>query len=507
MNRIEVELSDNVIDVIRKIRRANFSDIQLSIPKSSVLFENSLNLKLIRKEAEISGKIINFETLDPVGMNLIKLLDQQESPVPENLNFVSPSAQLSNAKTTLPKFSLPRPNLDFLQGIQGIKGKGLLLIIPILLVLVVGVYFLVFKLPTAKVGLAVSSQPLVKSVTIVLSTGVSAVDFDKRIVPGKVQETSFTSSSDSEVTGTKQVGDPAKGKITIYNKTSTAKTFAKGTSVSLVVDKETLKYLLDAAVTVPQASISESATINGKADVAVTSESFGPKYNLDDKKTLKVDGFSSSDYSAVTNGKITGGTTKTVKVVAAADLTGLSDSLFNSSKAGAASDLKKKLSAGNTLIDSAVIYKKTSEVFDKKVGDAADTLNLTQTLSASGIYYSKNDLQKLLDKLLTEFVPAGFELSEKDTSTEVGLLTTVAGTTLPAELQLEVKIKAYVVPKVDSAEIRKTLAGGSIDDGKKYLAGIKNIQSYNIELWPQFLTFLNRFPAKEEKIEVEVTRE
>ncbi len=501
MERIEVSINEDVLDVIRKIRTSPSSEVEIFIPENSVLFENSLNLKLLEKEASKSGKNINFLTDDPVGKNLIEMLDPTESErVNEEAQFISekrfetPIVKVP-FKIALPALALPK--LHFNMKWFGLLGILILICLPL--------YFLLWVLPFAKVILVVNSQPLVKSVTVKLSTSQLSADAKGRVVPGRVLEASISATGQTETTGEKLVGEKAKGEVTIYNKTVNDKKFSKGTTISLVSTKEALKFLLDEEVTVSKRTEATPSYEPGKKKVKVTAFDIGSKYNLADSKNFKIGSLDTDDYIAINDSDFSQGSSKTVKAVSQEDRNRLSESAFSSGKTDALNSLKGKLSKGQKLLDSTVVYKKVSETFDKNLLDEADKLSVTQSISSSGIYYLVSDLQTLLDALLNEFVPEGFELSKKDSEIEVGVLT---GTGTPSsEIELQVKIKAFVVPKVNADEVKKKLQGLNVGAAKEYLAGIKNIKSYEIDLSPKLLAFLQKFPRKEDRIEVEVKRE
>ena len=509
MEKIGISINDDVLDVVKKIRAFTGSEVVLDIPDNSVLFENSLNLKLIKKEAEKSGKGVSFETTDEVGKNLIEMLDPLEkSMLDEETGFMTQSKDLLSPQTRVRKFKLPKMAMPRLP--SG-KKKPVVLGVGLLLATLV-TYFVFWHLPKAKVSLIISSSPLVKSVTVNLSSEASSIDASQRTLPGKVATSSFSASASADTTGTKTVGEKAKGEVEVVNKTDSEKTFDKGTVIKLVTSGESLRFVFDEEVTVPAKTETPSAdpteppiVTYGKATVDVTAEDIGSKYNVDGDENFEIEDFDTDDFIASNDDGFEGGSSKTVKTVAQKDLTDLSNALFESSKAQGLTDLKSTV-GGQRLLDSSVTYTKTKEEFDKKVDDEADKVGLNLTIGVSGLTYDNSELNKLLDELLTEFVPEGFELSGKDSNIEVEVLNAPTTGVQVKTLELQVKIKAFVVPKIDEAEILKNLKGAKIDDVKQYLSDIKNVESYKIDLWPKFSFILKRFPSREDKIELVVER-
>ena len=102
-------------------------------------------------------------------------------------------------------------------------------IIPILLVVFVllGVAGLIYYLvPKATVTIGVVPSTVTKSKTITIATSATSVDQAKFIIPAKKLEQSVTGEKTATVTGKKRIGDPAKGTVVVYNKTTTSKTIS-----------------------------------------------------------------------------------------------------------------------------------------------------------------------------------------------------------------------------------------------------------------------------------------
>ena len=86
MTKLSLEIHDDVISTIYKIKNINDSGIELEIPEQSVLFDNILNLKLIQKEAGRFGATINFVTHDENGNNLIQMLEEGRDNINTSLD-------------------------------------------------------------------------------------------------------------------------------------------------------------------------------------------------------------------------------------------------------------------------------------------------------------------------------------------------------------------------------------------------------------------------------------
>ena len=75
MTKITIEIHEDVIAALNKIRNINDSGIELEIPVGSVLFENILNIKLIKEYSQKNGVNIEFSTEDESGLAMLETLE------------------------------------------------------------------------------------------------------------------------------------------------------------------------------------------------------------------------------------------------------------------------------------------------------------------------------------------------------------------------------------------------------------------------------------------------
>ena len=73
------------------------------------------------------------------------------------------------------------------------------------------------------------------------------------------------------MTGKKKIGDPSKGTVTLYNKTTTARSLKKGT----ILTAKSLQFTLDTDTSVASASESIGSITFGKISTAVTAVDIG----------------------------------------------------------------------------------------------------------------------------------------------------------------------------------------------------------------------------------------
>src|SRR3989344_9427634 len=148
----------------------------------------------------------------------------------------------------------------------------------------------------------------------------------------KIDEKIVNLTDSKTTTGKQEIGEKARGSITVHNFDDKEKTFVKGT----IFETGNLKFVLDQDVKLASASV---VTINGglvkqpgKAKANVTAEEIGSQSNISSGKQLKISDFPVSLYFAINESAFAGGTKKEVKTVAKKDLDDLKKSVQNLAK-------------------------------------------------------------------------------------------------------------------------------------------------------------------------------
>lgn len=595
-NKVTLEIHDDILESLNKIKDLSATDIEVDVPEGSLLFDNAVNLKILKRLAKDHQKNISFKTNDQFGINILQELgdattiddgdfitkssnlddaNAEEENFDESLDNneteddIDPETKKYNQMTTLldtgkssfgasasvrgqstsdfneqgmqtksSKFSLfskksknsendaadqfdSEDSSDFGDGIFDETPKkrkkiklGFLLPIIILLILAglgAGVYAAVTTLPTATVSVSVSSDPLTKSVSLKVkeNSETSAVD---RILKGEVIEASVTESIEVETTGEQTTGDKAKGKIKIYNRTDEEVSFSDGDIVTYKSDDGDLNFVLLDDVDVDAESLEDPAditspTIPGEATVEVEAVEIGSNYNVDEDETFEFEDYKRSEVFAQSDEDFDGGSSRTVAVVSEEDITKAKEELTTKLEEEAPKSLRSRVKLGTKLIEGSQTLNVLQESVDGQIGDEQDTVKVEQIVSVSGLIYSQEELDTLVDSLVQEFVPQNFELSDEEREVNVEVLGDSETTVLSSsEADLQVTLKTFVIPAINEEELIKTLTGVTLTEAERILGGIRNVNSYNLEL-EKSIPLWNRTPVKSENIEFELIRE
>ena len=155
---------------------------------------------------------------------------------------------------------------------------------------------------------------------------------------GQEITTKMSGSQKAIATGTKKLGEKAGGEVTIFNITSTPKSFPKDTTI---ITKSGLKFVLDEEV---EATSAGKPGQPSQTKTRVTASEAGPQYNIDTEQDFSFAQFDEYAYWAHNDTPFSGGSEKQVTVVARQDLDKLEKSLIDSLTEKAKADLKEKIS-------------------------------------------------------------------------------------------------------------------------------------------------------------------
>ncbi|EKE00180.1 MAG: hypothetical protein ACD_22C00081G0003 [uncultured bacterium] len=511
MTKLDLEIFDDVITVLNKIRNINDEGIELDIPEGSVLFENILNLKLLQKRAEDLGKVVHFKTLDEAGLNLISIVTEgnlaENTASPINTTAESNTYPTKRFKgISLPSIKLPKalPKINLPSFGGKLPPVWPVIGVTLAVLLLIGGVIYAQNAPKAKIKVVVNSLPLTKSVQIKVRKDASS-DATAKILRGVIIQAENAEESTIATTGTKTEGKKAKGVVKVYNKTTSEVTLKKAVKLKY----KDFTFVLDEEIAIPAATENiidpTQPNIPGEKQANVTAGEIGKDYNIDKGKTLEVNSYKTADVVATSTEDFEGGESKTIKVVAEKDITDLSSQTLTKSQTNSAEALADKLSSSQKLITGSTTSTLVKEEFTPKVGEEADTLKITQVVSASGLVYVTSELNTLLDGLVKDLIPDGYILSSKERDVKVDILgnsdTTVLSTT---EADLQVTLKTYIIPDIKEDTIKDELRGKSTGDAQKYLGSIKNVKTYELNINPT-IPFFQRIPTKTENIEVEIS--
>lgn len=482
-------------DILTAIRRAESSDLIIKITEDCPFSENLLAFKIIKGEAKRLGKRLIFASPSLSLSGLVDLLNEDA----ESFGFVRGFDLASLSAPPVPKRDRFLPLLrSFLTSrLSPIKDFGFITAILLGLGLAI-LYLLFYILPRATITLSVEAESLVKSIEVVASPSAQRVEVASRVIPAVEISLTGRKSGSATSSGSREVGERARGEVTIFNKTGSDKNFPVKTPLYKGrTQGPDLVFLTDGEVTLPAQS---AAGISGVATVSAVAERIGDESNISANNTLGVVSFPTNSFIAETARNFSGGSRRIVTVVTADDQKKLQASLKADLDSTLREEIKNRLVPGQKLEEGSLNFEPTTKDFDKNVGEEAASFSLVLEEKATALVYSDSDLKSLLTEVLESYVPDNYELFGKDQSQEV-----VAVKFERNNLIFTTKVRGFIVPKIDEEKLKKELLGLSRESAQKYLGSISKITSFQLSSSPNFPGF-SFLPRRQESIKVEIQR-
>ncbi len=375
--------------------------------------------------------------------------------------------------------------------------KSPILLLPFLFI--IGILALFIFIPKADVKIFVEPKILEKDAQVIADPSQKTVDENAKIIPGQIVETEVSGSAKDSASGKKEIGDSAKGTITIYNKTFDSVSLSKGTQIT---SKNGIKFTLDSTVNnIASASATVSGIVFGKPKISpsVTAIAIGADGNLSSSSEFTITGYSSDKLSAVAEGNFSGGTSKTVTVVSSDDQKRLLAKLSSDLRLMAQQKVQEKLK-DQKILQEALTETITKKSYSKSVGDQASDFSLDMTASYKGTAFNDADLRLIVSKLITTQVPDGFVLDLSNTETQAD----VSSVDKSGKVIFLAKFKAKLIPKIDIEKVKMQIRGKSVKEVEDFVKGMENVLGAEVKITPNLPGILQRIPFIKSHISVEV---
>lgn len=246
------------------------------------------------KEEEQKKEVMGFV----IGQDITQTAEVQKQPF-----------RLNMLKIPLPKITLPN-----------LSRFPILPILFILLLLGGIVGFVLFYVHKATVLVRI---PVLNAKDTVLVTANSKPTEDEVLLSSI--STPFSISDKKETTGKKDIGERAGGEVSLYSYEEKEITLSKGRLLSV----GSTNFELDEDASLPPSQFASDGITKtpGKVKAKVRASSIGPEGNLEKGKRFTVDGYSSNVVFAINDSALSGGTKKTVRTIAKADVDSIKETV------------------------------------------------------------------------------------------------------------------------------------------------------------------------------------
>ena len=520
---IYIDVEDDITAIISKVKDSKEKIVALVPPKRTGVLQSAVNLRLLSRAAGNANKRLVLITANtalsglaasakiPVAKNLqskpeiadLKSFDDDEEDVidgeqlpvgdhakmadddveivpPSTINGIDIDGESKSTKPTKAKKGIKVP--DF-----GTFRKKLVLGI---LAGVLFVSFLVWAIwfaPAAKVIIGARTSSV--EVTMPISIGEALQnDTEKATLSSIIQTDKANNSVEFEPTGEKEVGEKAKGQIVFSNCQDTnSLTINSGTYIS----SGSNNYVVQSTVVVPGGSgnfITGCTSAGVSAPVDVIATDIGDTFNTSAGSTFTVAGFSSK-MTATSSAGISGGTSRTVKVVTTEDVEKARDDLAQKDEGDVKDKLREQFSSGVKIIPESFQAttsdpKVTPGIGEEVQGKAKLTTEVTYTMAGVAQAALDDYLKSKIDEQLDNDSERRIYESGAETAKFADFKQSEDGKT--ATLQLSAT--GQVGPKIDDNEIKEQVAGkrfGEIEGDLKAIDGVSDVDVQFSPFWVQ----------------------
>jgi len=356
--------------------------------------------------------------------------------------------------------------------------------------LIIGAYI---AFPKATVALSVVSEPYSSTADIRVSKDTESVDLASATIPGKTISEESDLTKPFSATGTKNIGESASGKITIYNNWDQNPVSLP--SGSKFVSTSGVTFVSTEVVSVPGATVGLQngqfvIISSGTKDVNVTATEPGDKGNIA-PSNFTITSLSSAQQAKIygkSSAAMSGGTNKEVKIVIEKDITDAKTSTENELKETITSKIKTGVSDSDRILDSAILTTVVSENASVKAGDQVDTFNYSVKMKIEALSFSEDDFKEVLFENAKSKLSDDKQIVSND-SESIAYEVTSADVASGA-IALSGSFSGYIADKYEIEAMKSAIKFKTVKTATSKLTGYSGVLSADISLSPKFLRSL-----------------
>jgi hypothetical protein len=331
----------------------------------------------------------------------------------------------------------------------------------LLILFVFGLGILWWFYPKAVVSIYVTPKKFDQDTQVSFNTDGQS-DAGSGIIPAQKLTTKVSGDKTKATTGTKTIGDKAKGTIQIQNGTASAINLAAGT---FLLSSGNLKFSLDNSASV---SAALSPASPGTVTITVTAESIGAEYNLAKGEIYKVGNYPKAVVDAVATADFSGGSSTQISAVSKNDQTSIETDLKTELGQNAMDQLSQQLTTNQIFVGDLASLDVVTETFDHKVGDQADNLKLSLALNATAVAADKSKLMNYARTVLNDKVPSGFVLKDSQISFKFTFVDQKDN-----NFNYKMTLSANFLPNINTDNIVKQISGKTTVVVEDYLSKVQ----------------------------------
>lgn len=375
------------------------------------------------------------------------------------------------------------------------KKKKLIILLSVFFITILAVFISYIFFIKATVNILIEPKIVEEKQDITFSTK-TPTEVEKKTIIAQTIEINKTGKTTRKATGKKEIGEKAKGNITIYSNLTREQTFNKG---ALITSSNNLVFVLDETVKV--ASVSGASDGQKTVKAQVIARDIGKESNLPSGVKFTVASFNASEVEAKNDSAFSGGTKKEVTVVSKNDIASAIEELTNTLEDGAKQEMAEKTDNENKILPFITDTSFSQSDLDKKVDEEASSFTISGTVTYETLTYQESDMQQFVKNILNKDIDPDltldtttYELQDTKKSKNNDITSTILA-------------KAYLLPKLEKEKLAKNITGKSFADIKTIIEKNPQIKNVEIKLQPNIPFLPKIMPRFSENITINIQKE
>ncbi|MBX4199465.1 hypothetical protein KW789_01060 [Candidatus Saccharibacteria bacterium] len=531
---IYIDIDDEITSIIDKVEAAKSKIVALVLPKRANALQSVVNMRLLKRSSDKASKSLVLVTSEAallplagaagihVAKNLQSAPEIPPSPLdkakagpdepedaeeltdedkPSKIDYKRSIGELAAAHEADDAITLDEPGDELPEPKEpkssaGPKAISRKLNVPnferfrlmlfggifLFIALIVFIILAIFVLPKGTIAITTTSLPISANLTLNASDKFTTLDEKANNIPAVLKASKQTSNQTANATGQKNLGDKAKGTVTVSNCTNSAITVPAGSGVS----SGGLTFITQNSINLDSGNFTSGGACKSSGShvgsVSVTAQSGGTKYNIG-PSSFSVAGFSSS-VTGQSSGSMSGGTDNIVTVVTQGDIDAAKAKVTSASTDDFTKKLEKQLSdQGLYVLTSTLKISDPAVTATPGVDQQASTATVNIEITYSVLAVKKDDLRKVITDTLNEQVDKTKQkISNDDVLNDVSV--SVQNQTAPAAAILSVNEDTTAVPIIDVAQVKKLAAGKKSGDIKTTISAWPGVKKVDVKFSP-----------------------
>ncbi len=538
---IYINLEDDVPKVIARIKKEKNSSLVLVCPKRCFLFNDSINLRLLKKQTDLLGREVFILTMDERGQMYareagfsLKFLPQVKKSggfsdvVKKNVTLpqiiheadkqqnISKPAPVNKVKTVQTQISQTLPQVEVNDVIfpkeaeevykaskkVNFNQKIIYSLLAVCLAFVLVLVFLV--LPKAKIVLYAKAEPVTRDIEVAISTQNQVPDVNRLLLPANKISSKVEVSGKFSTQGKREVGSKSSGLVRIYNFTKLPINL-KASTTSFSLGNRNYLLVKDATAIKPtvykNAQTKEVDEISLSETYEIISEQGGESYNIPAGTRIEISNqiFGSRPLLlyAKTQTPISGGNSRYLSVISEQDLSYARQQLGEMLLSKFYDELKSQNLA---IVDKAYVLDNIIFVPDKLAGVESPSFNANLSATVNALAFKSLEMENLINSRIKQTILGNKTINFDDSQLSFKLKTIDLAS---ESATIQAHFEGFAFYNINPDSFANQIKGKSQNQASEVLKSKAEIDAIEITLAP---TWQKNLPLISQRIEILVEK-